>query len=192
MSRERGERVSDVFVCVCTITALKPPSWLMLSLYLFISSSICLSLRLTIISPSVCSPVYPGALPHTRTSPLLLVYFSVIPSNTTLSSCLISKQGHNVSLHELPTVCGCAWMSHSQTCAHLSIPPGPRAQLSVSLIPFPSSLLGPLSSPPSRSSVSLSHQSHPFLIFSNPRLFLSFFLHSKWCMVRAPTGMIDF
>lgn len=151
----------------------------MLSLYLFISSSICLSFRLTIISPSVCSLVYPGALPHTHThthiSPLLLVYFSVISSNATLSSCLISKQGHNISLHELPTVCGCVWMSHSQTCTHLSIPPGPCAQLSVSLILFPLSLLSPLSSPPSWTSVSLSHKSHPFLIFSNPWLFLSFF-----------------
>lgn len=100
--------------------------------------------------------------------------FSVILSNTTLSSCLIATQGHNISLHELPTLGG--FVRH--TVAHISPPAGPCAQLSVSLILLPSSLLNPLSSPPTSSPSSSSLTSHTFLIFSHPRPLHFFFFFS--------------
>ena len=137
---------------------------------------------------SVCPSVYIYFFPthaeiytHTHTS-VSLGIFSVISSNTTLSSRLITKQGHNISLHELATLCG--WVceafghthtyTHTHTQTHLSMPPGPYAQLSLSLIRFPSSILNPHSSPSSRSSLFFSLTSHTILIFSYPRLLPSF------------------
>ncbi len=81
------------------------------------------------ISPSVCSPVYLYCTPththiHTHTHLCFSWYFSVISSNTTLSSCLITKQGHYICLHELPSLCGCVCVGvceaygHSHTRSH--------------------------------------------------------------------------
>lgn len=108
----------------------------------------------------------------THTPLFLLAFFSVISSNTTLSSCLITKQGHYICLHELPSLCGCVcrcvWgirsltLAHTDTHKHLSMPLGPCAQLSVSLILFP--LISTHPPTPTSCSSSFSLTSHPFLI----------------------------
>lgn len=127
-----------------------------LSHHPFVILSVSLLSPFLFITPSVYSPIFVLHTPtnmhtcaHTDThTPLfLLAFFSVISSNTTLSSCLITKQGHYICLHELPSLCGCVcrcvWgirsltLAHTDTHKHLSMPPGPCAQLSVSLILFP-------------------------------------------------------
>lgn len=105
-------------------------------------------------------------------------YFSVISSNTTLSSCLITEQGYNICLHELPSACVCVWslflsISRTHTRRYLSMPPGSWTQLSFSLILSPHP-------PYSGSSLPSSLTPHPFFFsFSDslPR-FLSLLLFS--------------
>lgn len=142
----------------------------------------------------------------THTPLFLLAFFSVISSNTTLSSCLITKQGHYICLHELPSLCGCVcrcvWgirsltLAHTDTHKHLSMPLGPCAQLSVSLILFP--LISTHPPTPTSCSSSFSLTSHPFLIIPGSySLSLSllggyFFFHYKRCIFLASTGVMDF
>lgn len=152
-----------------------------LSHHPFVILSVSLLSPFLFITPSVYSPIFVLHTPtnmhtcvHTDThTPLfLLAFFSVISSNTTLSSCLITKQGHYICLHELPSLCGCVcrcvWgirsltLAHTDTHKHLSMPLGPCAQLSVSLILFP--LISTHPPTPTSCSSSFSLTSHPFLI----------------------------
>lgn len=90
-------------VAACLITLLS----FFLSHYCHPFSS---SLHLSILPSLSCTLPQTCTHAHTQTHTHLCFswhFFSVISSNTTLSSCLITKQGHYICLHELPSLCGC-------------------------------------------------------------------------------------
>lgn len=94
---------SCLFICLCQ-------SHLDSSL---LSPTLCLSL--SIFSMSAHLPVCLfTCLSLSHTLGCFSWYFSVIPPNTTLSSCLITKQGHYICLHELLStcMCVCVWEAH--------------------------------------------------------------------------------
>lgn len=113
-------------VAACLITLLS----FFLSHYCHPFSS---SLHLSILPSLSCTLPQTCTHAHTQTHTHLCFswhFFSVISSNTTLSSCLITKQGHYICLHELPSLCGCGCvcvgvceayghsLSHTQTLIH--------------------------------------------------------------------------
>ena len=156
----------------------------------FVFLSVSLSSPCLSISPSVCSPVSLSiALPrehththaHTHTSVSLDIFPLFHPTLLYLHALSLSKVTASVFMSYplcvgvcvCVCVCGSVWhaVTHTNTDAHihLSMPSGPCAQLSVSLIPFPSSFLNLPSLPHSCSSSSFSLSSHQFLIFSDSR-----------------------
>ena len=109
--------LSFISYCLFAFVGTEP----CLSLFVY-SSLLCLSFSLTVIPLPlhfpIClfpclslyrTPTRTHTHTHTRTHTHFCFswYFSVISSNTTLSSCLITKQGHCICLHELPSLCGC-------------------------------------------------------------------------------------
>lgn len=169
---------------------------------------------LTIISPVPC-PSLLHSSSHARarmgrgayTQFCFSWYFSVISSNTTLSSCLITEQGYNICLHELPSACACVCVWHM--VGHL---------LSLSLSPthihtdiyapwILNSTISLLNSLPSSPLflfllAFLSYTSPIFLFLSQLLASLSFSLavlvapffpaRSKQCILFVRTGVIDF
>lgn len=99
-----------------------------LSHHPFVILSVSLLSPFLFITPSVYSPIFVLHTPtnmhtcaHTDTHTHLCFswhFFPVISSNTTLSSCLITKQGHYICLHELPSLCGCVCVGVCEAYGH--------------------------------------------------------------------------
>ena len=181
--------LSFISYCLFAFVGTEP----CLSLFVY-SSLLCLSFSLTVIPLPLhfpiclfpCLSLYRTPMrtrththAHTHTSVSLDIFPLFHPTLLYLHALSLSKvtasvfMSYPLCVGVCVCVCGSVWhaVTHTNTDAHihLSMPSGPCAQLSVSLIPFPSSFLNLPSLPHSCSSSSFSLSSHQFLIFSDSR-----------------------
>lgn len=112
--------------CLSGVLGIEPHLWLL------VSSPFCHSFCLTIVTLSLHHSIclfshlclaHSHKHAHMRTHRHTHLCFSwhffpVISSNTTLSSCLITKQGHYICLHELPSLCGCVCVGVCEAYGH--------------------------------------------------------------------------